>query len=447
MASLAMLATNPLSSTGLPVRLSPLPPIKRGDAIDFNGEENLTGLSSLIRSYYRGQHDLKIRWLTGKFTLYPRVDKIIPHHLAGGENAMGLSVARISRKEDKTQTQQGIQPAVNRSDRGMNGLTRLGKELLEDGLAYLWRFKCGKIDWARYQQMVFWTVTTPSRYADGEKFTDEDYRKIQRGWPDLVKRIGEEIRREQERLGIEPHYLYCVEPQDERFERYGQFCLHLHYVLLNVWDAKADAGPLGFDGSRREGAYVLQFQKTDAIVTRVFSNFMGREVDCSNACSIETIKGLKKLAEYMTKIGEISAYFKKGTEQFDKYRKLHIEGKLSLPKSWYGADYELKCEVRGACVRVENFLPDSDIKWFSEWLDVVNSEFAEEHGRNLFKNKFRVYIEGVDSPVAMTFQVKRLTDVYPALEFLGQSDLLPVSVEEEWYRVKARDRPTEVMLD
>jgi hypothetical protein len=235
---------------------------------------------------------------------------------------MGLSSDHNSRKGEVKSRTDAINPDC-RGVRGSGGLPKWGKELLEDGMIYL--FNLAK---AQKMSLVFWTITIPTFCVDGSPITPKDHQLILANWSELVKRIFEELAREQTRLGLPAKWLHVVEPQEQRWREHRQFAPHIHAVILN----------------RYQDGWMLSHETTDRIVQRCFSNLLGKPVDVRSACNLAPIHGMSRLAFYLTKLGKIGRYLSKGSRLMGEFR----EAGVTLPSSWYGSDAETRQIVR-AC--------------------------------------------------------------------------------------------------
>lgn len=382
---------------------------------------------------FRGNHTLRIRLLSGKFSYTPIMEKISPPEeeekpLSGGDSPMGLVGDRISHKPSPE----------NRAPRGSNGLTKLGKELIEDGIIYLYRFNTGIVDYARSNQLVFWTHTIPTHYADGSPLTTEDHQRILEQWPEITRQIFQEISREQERLNIPSHYLYVVEPQEERWERYGQFAPHIHAILCNTWDKEAFApGQKGFEA---KGSYLLRIEKLDEITERVYSNILGRCPNMAAANRADTLRGMKALFFYLSKFGKIGSYISKGSKLLGELRSCGV----TLPSSWYGSDAETKFEVRSS-VYLERGHQES-IPEFRERLEQINRSREEEERSPLFRPGWVVEVADCPWPVSFICQCSRLSDIPIMLLHFGCVEVLPIQMLEESKELKERVGDIEAML-
>ncbi len=339
-------------------------------------------------------HTLRLRTLSGRFTVY---------------SPMGLSALGISRKGE-----QPYYPADNlpnhgdRNPRGWHGLPRAGRELLEDGIVLL--YQDAK---ASGQTLVFWTLTMPTRYQDGEPLSDADHRLLLENWDQVEKRTFEELQREQQRLGLLPNHVRVTEIQEQRWNRDRVLALHTHAVFVNQWDPNAhNPDSNGF----RRGYWKMTTAKLDDIVTRVYSNLLGRPVDCSACSQVEQVKGLRKLGEYLAKCNRISRYMGKGGKVLGEVRQSSY-GPV-LPRSWYGSDLRTKQRVRASVLDIDVGFPS--LKSARETLEKLSLEFQLEHDRPLFTPLHTVEVSDDEGtfPVAVCGRVWWLTDIPNAIHSL-----------------------------
>jgi hypothetical protein len=319
---------------------------------------------------------------------------------------MGLSDVHNSRKV--------VPDPKKRAKRGFNGLPRLGRELIEDGTVLLYhQSKQDKF------KPVFFTVTVPSSYQDGTKFTESDYQRILTNWPELTKRVFEELARLCERRQLPNRWLYVTEVQEERWRKHNTLALHLHAVIPNRWEpGKRSEGDRGFG---RTGAWAIATQDTDAIVQRCFTNLLGKPVNTRSACNLQGIKGLDKLFFYLSKLNKIGRYLSKGSQLLSELQQSRWAD--YLPPNWYGCDRQTRQQVRGS---VQHYnLGEGTAGEVVQELQRVSAEFGDRHGRPLLTTPHITSVETADGlvPVAVTCRVHRLTDIPAALDAIAAIDL------------------------
>jgi len=297
----------------------------------------------------------------------------------------------------------------NRAPRGSGGLTKTNKELLEDGAIALWKYANGE-GRKRFHQAVFLTLTIPTRFRDGQPLEQHHINYLLTRWPDLTKRLFEEIARLQVRLGIPARFLYVVEPQEERWQRERKFYPHLHIILINQWDREKPSAK-GF----KMGAYSISPRDTDRIYGRLLSNLLGRAVDVRSAGKLEPIKGIKGLSSYLSKLGGISRYCSKGSKVIPEIR----DAGYQLPKSWAGADEHTRAEVKGSISAMTATLTISEMR---DRLQEFSDDYQEQEGRPLFIGFSEIQVDGVDYPVALRYRIYRWDDIplgVAVLEYLA----------------------------
>jgi hypothetical protein len=289
---------------------------------------------------------------------------------------MGLLNVTISHKENRP-------PAP----RGYWGLPKLGRELLEDGLPFLYnQFKAEKIT------PVFWTATLPTRYMDGTPIGKEGHRLLLDDWSEIVRQVFQELSRELERLRLPQRWLYVIELQEERWLDLATLAPHIHAVLPNQYS----------------GGWKLRHEVTDGIFARILSGRLGKAVDIKAACNIAPIHGMQRLSDYMTKFQKIASYMGKGSPILEQVR----AAGMPVPSSWYGSDLDTKQSVRASVIhgRLEN----TDMSEFCDALDQVQAAT----GRSIFSSPFRVAVDGVSWYVAITVKIQRMSDISLALDQL-----------------------------
>lgn len=338
--------------------------------------------------YLQASHRAKLRPWSGILSIFP----------------MGLVRDRIYHKgANEVQL-----PIRFRSPKGSNGLPRAGKVLIEDGIPYLW-------DQAKNRRLalVLWTVTLPTRYLDGSEISEDEHKTLLKEWAEITRRLLQELKREQDRAGIPAKYLYCVEPQEKRWKKYKVFAPHIHCCLLNAWDPKK-RNPLKDQGFENSGYWALEAPVLDQIFARIVSSVLGKPVDCSAACNIEHVKGMRGLFEYMAKFGKMGRYLSKGSQLLQELKE-HGWGSY-LPSNWYGSDKETRRQVRASQVVID--LPESDLETILGVFQQADLDSMYESDRPLFRGLRLKAVEDLPYPVALSGQVNRLSDIPRVLEWI-----------------------------
>jgi len=354
-----------------------------------------------------GEIKARVRTLTGNVTFYRQVES-----LSDGDRhqtPVGLSDVRISRNAENLKPE-------NRSPKGFNGMSKMERELLEDGLVCLWMAKQAQ----RRLRLVFLTLTIPTRYADGEAISETDHRRILASWSDIVNRFNEEWCREAERHGIPKRYLYAIEPQEERWKDTGVFAPHMHLVALNKWD-DSKKHPRFDQGAEASGYYSITTDDVDAIASRVYSNVLGRLVDCSASTNLASVGKLSKLYYYLSKLGRIGRYITKGSQIMGEVRASSWSS--CIPHSWGGSDRQTRQTVRASEERY--VVGCSDLGTAKLAVENINEAFEEKNGYPLFSTPHLVTVpsDRGDMAVALVFRVRNLPDISVAQQRLSELDL------------------------
>lgn len=301
---------------------------------------------------------------------------------------------------------------LNRRRRGVNGLTKAGKELIEDGIIHLWQ-----LSKERRVSLVFWTVTLPTHYQDGSLLTEDDHKRLLEQWPEIVKRIFEELARLYARAGLPNRWIYVVEPQEERFKQHGVFAPHIHAVMVNRWEL-GKRNPQKDNGFQNSGYWSITTEQTDGIVERVLSNALGKPVDCRSACQVDGVKGMEGLFFYLTKLGKLGRYISKGSKQLQKMAQAGWED--YFPPNWYGCDRMTRKTVRDSVQTYD--LGETSLWAIAEGLRRESEEFKSEHGRPLFRDVYLIQPDECETPVALVTSVCRLSDIETGIEAMLEFD-------------------------
>ncbi len=351
-----------------------------------------------------GEIIARVRNLTGKVTLYRQVESS-----GDGDrhpSTVGSSDAHISRKGES------LDP-TNRSPKGFNGMTRKEKELIEDGLVLIWMERKA----APKRRAVFLTLTIPTHYDDGTALGDAGHRKILRNWSEVVKRFNEEWVRECERYGIPGRYVYAIEPQEDRWKDTGIFAPHMHLVGLNGWDdSKKD--PRFDQGAKASGYYCITTEDVDNISKRIYSNLLGKPVNCAATTNLKPLGRIGKLYTYLSKLGRIGSYLSKGCNDMQQIRQSSYSS--LMPSSWAGSDKETRLTVRGSEDRY--VIGYTDLGTAKLAIEKINDDYEALHGHRLFTTPHLVTVPNGkgEMPVALVFQVKNYKFKDDALKYLSK---------------------------
>jgi hypothetical protein len=212
----------------------------------------------------------------------------------------------------------GLSDTINshnqKNARGQTGITSYGKRMLRSCAAVLEQ-KFGR------ECLTFGTATLPT-------LSEGDLTLVNANWSDLVRKFFQELGRLLVRRGLSADYCFCTEIQLKRFERWGQICPHLHWVCQGR-------------ESRSHFWAIVPGELRD-LWSRILSNLLGRNVDCSSATRIE--KPRKSLNK------ELGKYLSKGGDATTKI--INAGRSTELPSAWWGASKALKQEVKRQIVRL-----------------------------------------------------------------------------------------------
>lgn len=216
--------------------------------------------------------------------------------LAESDRVIGLSVASNSHKSQK------------RPRRGSTGITASGKRMVKS-CALVLEEKYGK------DCITFGTATLPTLQPD-------QLQTVCDNWSKLVKQFVQELRRLLKRRGLADDILYVTEIQEKRYERWGQVCPHLHWVMQ---------GKL-----TRRSHWLITPDQVKQLWQNQLTNLLGNKINCDSATRIE--KPRKSLSKEMGK------YLSKGGKLWKKIKDAG-HGHM-LPTAYWGASKDLKAQVK-----------------------------------------------------------------------------------------------------
>lgn len=342
-----------------------------------------------------------MRTACGRFSLSP-----IPYQgsksAEGLDRLMGLSGVLISGINSETDTQLELQPLLKRCNevlpsgrspdermpRGWHGMTKLDRELIEDGVSILWnQVKQMDVGQGRLAQLVAWDITRPTTYADGSKISALEHDRINRNWPVLLNSINHELIRAQRRLEIPARYIFATEINPKHWRNYKELYIHNHGIICNIWD-------------KATGSYVLSQAVTDDIAKRAYSNFLGKEVDVKSCCKLTTINSVAGLASYQSKFRKVGKYLSKGSILLQEVRK-ELPACLS-GMSWVSVDKETRQMARASVDKVQL---QGDIKTFREVVEDLNRDHEMRTGRPLFSDPWQYVKDDVPYVASLIFNV------------------------------------------
>jgi len=196
---------------------------------------------------------------------------------------------------------------AQRNQRGLNGISGHQKRLLKSACVLL-ENKYGK------NCLSFGTATLP--YGSGE-----EHRLCCENWDEICRQFFQEVKRLMQRRGLNPNaWAYCVEIQDERWQKRGEFCPHIHWLM---------------QGRTPGQHWAINKNEFREIWERVLCNVTGQAMECPTATRIESVR--KSAAGYMAK------YLSKGGQALADMRE---EISLALiPRSWMGCSARLRKAV------------------------------------------------------------------------------------------------------
>lgn len=194
--------------------------------------------------------------------------------------------------------------------RGQNGITPTGKRLVRSCVAVLEdKYESGTVQ--------FGTATIPP-------LAPVDLATICENWGQITRKFFQEISRMLTRKGLATDFVYVTEIQESRYKAWGQLYPHLHWVCV--------AREHRFEDWR------VRPEEIREIWSRMLSNALGKDISCESATRVEKPRGSlrKEIGKYLSKGGKI-------------LKRIVSDGKGHLlPNAWYGANKDLKLEVKRA---------------------------------------------------------------------------------------------------
>lgn len=360
-----------------------------------------------------------------------------------GDPPKGLEGVLISHKNSENIAQLELQLSSDRCNevlpsgadpnqrhpRGYWGMSRSECILIKDGVLWLY-------DISRKQRTTeghpivpqAWTITTPTTYADGSPISAQDQARINANWPEIVRCIGQELSRLQERRGIPACRTGAIEIQSDRWKEKREVGLHIHFLFLNGFNNTDET--LTKDGEK----YLIQIRELDNVIKRVFSNFLHKEVYANAAGNVVYVNTVAALGSYMSKIGRIGSYFSKGSKALEEVRRelpIMLSG-----MAWATCDAETRRNVRNSVERIEI---ETDIRTFREQVDDWNREHEARTGRPLFSEPWQYIKEGVPYVCSLLFHVKDPKNIDYACGLLIDR-LLAINGENEDHEHRATTR-------
>lgn len=199
---------------------------------------------------------------------------------------------------------------------GGKGITSTGKRMVRSGVAWLFQNN-------PRSRLTFATLTMPA-------LSPEQALLYCQNFPDITKRMMEEVSRQLRRHGLPADYVLVVEVQPERFHAYGEVALHLH-ALWKGRSAQNMPWAISKDWLRR-------------VWKRILENHVGGIVDTTTATRVE-------IPRNSNLTGEMGKYMSKGG---DILKSVHGAG-LShlLPRRWWGMSVALKKLIKSNVQHIE----------------------------------------------------------------------------------------------
>jgi hypothetical protein len=220
-----------------------------------------------------------------------------------GQAAMGLSVVSNSRK-------QKFSLRKPRGRGGLAGITPEAKRMVRSGCVLLERFHARG-------ELSFFTGTLPSGLLESELLLCSQNASY------LTERFVEEVRRELARHGLETdRVITVIEIQGERYEKFGEICIHIHSVFPN---RKAGCG------------WFLTVGQAEDIWCRQVETLIGRPVDRRAMTQIEKVRKPvgNEMGKYLSKAAKASRAMVEKHPDF-------------IPKSWVFIPQAFRREIKAA---------------------------------------------------------------------------------------------------
>ena len=294
-------------------------------------------------------------------------------------------------------------------------MTRAQKHRIKDGMVLLHR-RSKEIRGT----LVFLTTTIPTQYRDGESITEDDHRRLLVNWTEARRQFCQELQRLLERKGLPVNYVFAVEPQEERWLKYRVFAPHIHLVFINQWDYRKQ-DPRKDKGFGRSGYWAVTLEETDEIWERVLSNVLGKRVNGDSACESKSVRSMRNLAFYLSKLNRVARYMSKGSKYIAD---ICAAGYADcLPHAWAGSDAQTRAEVNASVVSWD--VGTGNLGQVKARLQELSSQFEQSHGRPLFSTPHLVTVDKDEGSlaVALCLYVMRLDDIPIALGSLIEMSL------------------------
>lgn len=203
-----------------------------------------------------------------------------------------------------------------RSKRGTHGITRHGRNLIENA---------GLIMERKYsiRQLTFATVTLPTvQPVVAEKIAGQ--------WSQIVRRFVQSLRRGLQSKALPSEVFGVTEIQEKRFARTGIPALHLHLVFVGR--------------KKRKSSWLVNRKNIRRWWKQALKNYVPADTDFTATENVVAVR--KSAASYLGK------YMSKGSQSADNV--IRECGQQWLPSSWYTITDSLRKEVLASVLRGES---------------------------------------------------------------------------------------------
>lgn len=220
---------------------------------------------------------------------------------------------------------------AKRKRRGSNGISANGKRLVRSAIKEMEQTH-------GIGRLFVGTVTLPGQ-------TVAELETVIQYWSSILKNFKTAIQRHLEAKGCPTEGVYVTEIQPKRYQRTGQVCPHIHFVVVNR----------DYDGAQ----WALQRKDLDAIWRTVLSNKLNRPIAVNAACNLEPCRksAANEMGKYLSKGGDI-------------LKQIKLDGKIEqLPKTWLNISQSLKDRVKAKTKTYEN----KSVEIFFDNLDLIKA--------------------------------------------------------------------------
>lgn len=328
--------------------------------LDFETMSDLfRAYESQLEKYYSDGETEKAQQI--EKNLLKIVDRIESAPCAKVDTFMGLSDATIyhtnGQQESFIENSQQNQGFQKRAKRGSKGITSAAKRQIKS---------CGKLleEQVQRSNLAFVTLTLPA-------LDESQMRQVCDEWSEITRQFCQSLTRVLARKNLSTDYVQVTEIQENRFQKWGQVCPHLHIVFQSR--------------SHRREPWKVSKDDIRFIWQRTLENILGVRLDCRYATRIESPrKSLsKELGKYLSKGGKVvRAIVDRGL------------GEL-LPSAWHGESKALKHLERSK--RVERV--GEVATWFLRRLETL-SEAGDIAFRRIYA-RFKCPTTGIEREICV----------------------------------------------